>query len=146
MDLARAFPDTTIVLDHIGGPLRIGPYASRRAEVFKEWQKGIAALARCPNVSVKLGGMGMPFCGFGWSERDVPPGSVHLAEAMAPYSRWCIENFGSDRCMFESNFPVDKRSYSYTVLWNSFKLITRSFPPGERAALFHDTAAKAYRL
>jgi L-fuconolactonase len=146
LDLARAFPDTTIILDHIGGPLLIGPYALRRGEVFGEWQKGIAALSVCPNVYVKLGGLGMPFCGFGWSERDVPPGSAELAEAMAPFYLWCIEKFGCGRCMFESNFPVDKRSYSYTVLWNAFKLIARGFSPGERAALFHDTAVKAYRL
>jgi len=146
VDLAGAYPDIPIILDHIGGPLRIGPYASRREEVFGEWKKGIAALSGCSNVLVKLGGLGMTFCGFGWSERAVPPNSAELAEAMAPYYLWCIEKFGCDRCMFESNFPVDKRSYSYTVLWNAFKLITRGFSKDERAALFHDTASRAYRL
>ncbi len=146
VDLARTFPDIPIIVDHIGGPLGIGPYAEKREEVFEEWKHGIAALATCPNVVVKLGGLGMPLCGFGWNERSTPPGSAELAETMIPYYRWCIEQFGVDRCMFESNFPVDKISYSYTVLWNAFKRISKGFPPEDRAALFHDTAVKAYRL
>ncbi len=146
VDLARAFPDTTIILDHIGGPLGIGPYAGKRDEVFKEWKQRIATLSTCPNVVVKLGGLGMPRCGFGWHERAIPPSSDELAEAMAPYYGFCIEQFGVDRCMFESNFPVDKISYSYIVMWNAFKRITKDFSPEDRAALFHDTAVKAYRL
>ncbi len=145
-DLARAFPETPIILDHIGGPLGIGPYAEKREEVFGEWKSGIAALSTCPNVVVKLGGLGMPICGFGWHERDIPPSSAELAEAMAPYYEFCIEQFGVNRCMFESNFPVDKQSYSYTVMWNAFKRITEDFSPEDRAALFHDTAVKVYRL
>jgi len=146
VDLARAFPDIPIVLDHIGGPLGIGPYAAKPEEVFQEWKRGIAELATCPNVVVKLGGLGMRICGFGWHERATPPGSAELAEAMAPYYRWCIEQFGVDRCMFESNFPVDKMSYSYTVMWNAFKRMSKDFSPAERAALFHDTAVRVYRL
>ena len=146
VDLARAFPDTPIILDHVGTPLGIGPYAGKRKEVLQEWKRGIAALASCPNVVVKLGGFGMGYCGFGWNDWDVPPDSDELAEPIAPYVHWCIERFGADRCMFESNFPVDKGSYSYTVLWNAFKRISKDFSPGERAALFHDTAAKVYRL
>jgi len=146
VDLARAFPDISIVVDHIGGLLGTGPYAGKREEVFQEWKRGIAALATCSNVVVKLGGLGMPICGFGWHERATPPNSAELAEAMAPYYLWCIEQLGVDRCMFESNFPVDKRSYSYTVLWNAFKLICKGFSPKERAALFHDTAVRVYRL
>ena len=145
-DLARAFPDTTIVLDHIGGPLHIGPYAGKRDEVFRDWQAGITTLAACENVVVKLGGLGMSICGFGWRERDKPPSSTELAEAFAPYYLFCIERFGVDRCMFESNFPVDKVSYSYTVMWNAFKRLTTDFSAGERANLFHDTAARVYRL
>jgi predicted TIM-barrel fold metal-dependent hydrolase len=145
-DLARAFPGTTIVLDHVGGPLGIGHYAAERDEVFRDWKTSIASLASCPNVTVKLGGLGMPLCGFDWSERDLPPSSAELAEAMAPYFLCCIERFGVDRCMFESNFPVDKVSYSYTVMWNAFKRLSGGFSPGERAALFHDTAARVYRL
>jgi len=146
VDLARAFPDTTIILNHIGGLLGVGPYAGRHDEVFQQWKQGIAALSICPNVVVKLGGLGMPRCGFGWYERATPPNSTELAEAMVPYYRFCIEQFGVDRCMFESNFPVDKISYSYTVIWNAFKRICRDFSPEDRAALFHDTAVRVYRL
>jgi len=146
VDLAKAFPDTPIILDHIGSPLGIGPYAGKRAEIYQEWKQQITRLATCPNVVVKLGGLGMPICGFGWHERSIPPNSTELAEAMAPYYLWCIEQFGVDRCMFESNFPVDKQSYSYTIIWNAFKRITKDFSSGDRAALFHDTAVKVYRL
>ena len=145
-DLAKAFPGITIILDHVGGPLAIGPHAGQRERVFQDWQQAIAALAACPNVVVKLGGLGMPVCGFDWHERATPPGSAELAEAMAPYYLWCIEQFGIDRCMFESNFPVDKVSYSYTVMWNAFKRITSDFSPEDRAVLFHHTATRAYRL
>jgi predicted TIM-barrel fold metal-dependent hydrolase len=145
-DLARAFPDTVMVLNHVGGPLAIGPYAGKRSEVFLEWKKGIAELSTCNNVFVKLGGLGMPLGGFNWNERPVPPDSAELAATMAPYYLWCIEHFGVDRCMFESNFPVDKQSYSYTVMWNSFKKITRDFSTGERNALFCDSAVRVYRL
>ena len=145
-DLAAAFPDTQMVLNHIGGPLGIGTYAGKRDAVFEEWKKGIAALSTRPNVAIKLGGMGMPIMGFGWHERPRPPTSVELASGMAPYLTWCIERFGPERCMFESNFPVDKRSYSYTVLWNAFKRFSNGFSARDRSALFHDTAARVYRL
>jgi predicted TIM-barrel fold metal-dependent hydrolase len=144
-DLASAFPDTPIILNHIGGPIGIGPYARKREEVFQEWKQGIASLSTCPNVVVKLGGLGMPLLGFGWHERPKPPNSAELAEAIAPYIYWCIDRFGPDRCMFESNFPVDKASYSYSVVWNAFKRISKDFSPRDRAALFHDTAVKVYR-
>jgi predicted TIM-barrel fold metal-dependent hydrolase len=146
LDLARAFPDTPIILDHIGGPLGIGPYTGKREQVFREWKQAIVALAACPNVVVKLGGLGMPLTGFRWHERSTPPNSVELAQMTAPYYRWCIEQLGPDRCMFESNFPVDRISYSYTVLWNAFKRISKDFSLNERALLFHDTAVKVYRL
>ncbi|MFC1957539.1 amidohydrolase family protein [Chloroflexota bacterium] len=146
VDLARAFPDIPIILDHIGGPLGIGPYAEKREDVFKEWRRRIATLATCPNVAVKLGGFGMPRFGFGWHEWDTPPTSAELAEVIAPYFNWCIEQFGTDRCMFESNFPVDKISYSYTVIWNAFKRISKGLSPEERHCLFHDTAARVYQL
>lgn len=146
VSLARAFPETPIILNHIGGPLGLGPYADKREEVFREWEKGIEMLATCPNVVVKLGGMGMPRTGFHWDEMPKPPDSIRLAREMAPYYMACIEKFGTERCMFESNFPVDRISYSYTVIWNAFKRITRGFSPEERANLFHDTAARIYRL
>jgi L-fuconolactonase len=145
-DLARAFPDTTIVLDHFGGPLGIGPYAGKRADIFAVWKDGISEVATCPNVVVKLGGLAMAINGFGWHERETPPGSEELAQATRPYYLHTIERFGTDRCMFESNFPVDKESCSYAVLWNSFKRIAERFYPEEKAALFHDTAVRVYRL
>jgi len=145
-NLARAFPETTIILNHVGGPLGHGEYAMQPNETFQEWQESIASLATCPNVNVKLGGLGMPICGFDWHQRQVPIGATELAEAMAPHYLWCIDQFGADRCMFESNFPVDKVSYSYTTLWDAFKIMSRGFPTAERAALFHDTAARVYRI
>jgi predicted TIM-barrel fold metal-dependent hydrolase len=145
-DLANAFPDTPIILNHIGGPIGIGPYARKREEVFQEWKQGIVSLSTCPNVALKLGGFGMPLLGFGWHERPKPPNSAELAEAIAPYIHWCVDRFGPDRCMFESNFPVDKASYSYTVVWNAFKRFSRDYSQRDQIALFHDTAAKTYRL
>ena len=108
--LARAFPDTTIILDHFGGPLGIGPYAGRRARVYDAWRPAISELATCPNVVAKLGGINMEMNGFGWHERPRPPSSQELMEATRRYYELTIEKFGADRCMFESNFPVDAAS------------------------------------
>lgn len=145
-DLAKEFPDTTIVLDHVGGPLGIGPYTGKRDEVFAAWRDSIQDLARCQNVVVKLGGLGMAVNGFGFHLADDPPESQTLADVWRPYFHTCIEAFGADRCMFESNFPVDKGSCSYTVLWNAFKRIAAGASAQERCALFHDTAARVYRI
>ncbi|RPH84429.1 MAG: amidohydrolase [Candidatus Rokuibacteriota bacterium] len=144
--LARAFGDTTIILNHFGGPLGVGPYAGRADEVFAQWRTCIDQLATCPNVVVKLGGINMEMNGFGWHERSRPPGSQELMEATRRYYEHTIEKFGADRCMFESNFPVDKASCSYTVLWNSFKRLTARYSEAEKARLFHDTTARVYRL
>jgi L-fuconolactonase len=146
VDLARAFPAVTIVLDHVGGPLGVGPYKGKREEVFRVWSEGIADLSTCSNVAVKLGGFGSTRSGYDWHERAVQPGSAELANTMAPYFDFCIEKFGVRRCMFESNFPVDNVSYSYVVIWNAFKRISQSFSAAERKALFHDTAMRVYRL
>ena len=145
-DLAKTFPNIPIVLNHVGGPILVGPYAVKQDEVWAEWRKGITALAACPNVVIKLGGLGMTRCGFGWDTRKTPIGSVELAAETAPYYLFCIDRFGTKRSMFESNFPVDKVSYSYSVLWNSFKRIAAGFSAAERADLFHDTATRVYRL
>jgi predicted TIM-barrel fold metal-dependent hydrolase len=145
-DLAATFPDTPIVVNHVGGPTRVGPYASRLDAVTADWSAGMRALARCPNVVVKLGGLVMPLNGFGFHKREQPIGSVELAEATRDWYLHTIECFGVARCMFESNFPVDKASVSYRVLWNSFKRIAAGFSAAERAALFHDTAVRVYRL
>lgn len=146
VDLAQAFPDTTIVLNHIGTPIGIASYANRTQEVFAQWSASITAVAACPNVVVKLGGIGMPICGFGWASGEKPPDSATIAETITPFLLHCIEQFGPDRCMFESNFPVDKQSMSFTVLWNAFKRVSASFSPSERASLLHDTAARIYRI
>lgn len=144
--LARAFPGTTIVLDHFGGPLGIGPYAGKAEDVYAHWRRTISDLATCPNVVVKLGGINMEINGFGWHERSRPPSSQELADATRRYYELTIEKFGVDRCMFESNFPVDKVSCSYTVLWNSFKRLTSGYSAAEKAKLFHDTAGRVYRI
>jgi L-fuconolactonase len=146
VELARAFPDVTIVLDHIGGPLGVGPYQGKRDEVFQVWSKGVTDLSSCPNVNLKLGGFGSTRSGYDWHKRAARPGSAELANTMAPYFDFCIEKFGVHRCMFESNFPVDKASYSYVAIWNAFKRISQSFSAAEREALFHDTAVRVYRL
>ncbi|MET4701197.1 L-fuconolactonase [Constrictibacter sp. MBR-5] len=145
-DLAAAFPDTGIVLDHVGGPIGIGAYAGRRDAVFADWSAAIRRLAQRPNVHVKLGGIGMRINGFDFHEHDDPPSSERLADAWRPYIETCIEAFGADRCMFESNFPVDKGSYGYGVFWNACKLLAKGASAAEKTALFNGTAARFYRL
>ncbi|MDA0771021.1 MAG: amidohydrolase family protein, partial [Chloroflexi bacterium] len=145
-DFARAVPDLPIILNHIGGLLRVGPYGDREDEVMTTWRNGIAAVAECPNVYVKLGGIGMPRTGFDWHDREKPIGSEELAASMAPLMEYCIEKFGPERSMFESNFPVDKVSYSYNVLYNAFKRLSKGYSASERANMFHDTASRIYRV
>jgi predicted TIM-barrel fold metal-dependent hydrolase len=145
-DLARAFPNTTIILDHFGGPIGIGPYAGKAKEVFAQWRTYVTELATCPNVVAKLGGINMEVNGFGWHEKPRPPTSRELVDATQHYYEYMLEQFGVDRCMFESNFPVDKASCSYVVLWNAFKRLTSGCSADEKAKLFHDTAARVYRL
>src|SRR4249919_747875 len=146
VDLARAFPDTTMILNHVGGVLGVGPYAGKRAEILAGWTKDMFELAKCPNVHVKLGGLGMTSFGFDFHERDVPPSSEELAAAWRQYVEPCIEGFGPERCMFESNFPPDKQSGGYTELWNAFKRITGGASAADKKALYSGTAAKVYRL
>ena len=146
IDLAREFPRLPIVLNHLGGPIGIGPYEGRRAEVFGDWSYLLRRLAAFENVSVKLGGFGMLMAGFDFHERPLPPSSEELAEAWGPYMRTAIEMFGSERAMFESNFPVDKGTASYPVVWNAFKRIAAPFPADARDAVFHGTAARIYSL
>ena len=143
--LARAFPETPIVLDHVGGAIGLGRYAGRRDEVFAEWGARIRELAACPNVHIKLGGLGMRMFGFTLHTRELPPSSEELDAAWRPYMETCIAAFGPDRAMFESNFPVDKGSCSYAMLWNAFKRITAGCSAAEKQALFAGTATKFYR-
>jgi L-fuconolactonase len=146
VDLARAFPETPIVLDHVGGPIGIGPYAGKRDEVFAAWKRSIGELARCPNVHVKLGGLGMRLFGFDVHTGALPPSSEQLATLWRPYIETCIEAFGAERAMFESNFPVDKGSGSYHAFWNAFKRIAAGCSAAEKTALFSGTASRFYRL
>jgi predicted TIM-barrel fold metal-dependent hydrolase len=146
VDLARAFPETQIVLDHVGGPIGLGRYAGKRDEVFAEWSGRIRELAGCPNVHVKLGGLGMRMFGFDLHTRELPPSSEELAAAWRSYIETCVAAFGPERAMFESNFPVDKGSCSYAALWNAFKRITAGCSAAEKAALFRGTATRFYRL
>jgi predicted TIM-barrel fold metal-dependent hydrolase len=144
--VARACPDVTIVFNHLGGPVGVGPYKDRRSEVLAEWRRHMADLATCPNVSLKLGGIGMPMYGLRWDRQPVPPTSEELAAPWQDEIRFCIDQFGPDRCLFESNFPVDKRGCSYVVLWNTFKRIASVYGDAEKRDLFHDSAARAYRI
>ena len=146
IDLARAFPQTTIVLDHLGFPLAIGPYANKRDEVFAAWRVSMKDLAKHENVVVKIGGLGMHLFGFGFEKREKPASSEDLAKAWKPYADVCLDAFGLKRAMFESNFPVDKMSCSYKVLWNAFKRVAAGYSKDDKAAVFHDTAARVYRL
>ena len=145
-DLAKAFPDTTIILNHFGGPLGIGPYEGQQDEIFKTWRKDITELSKCPNVVAKLGGLNMEMNGFGFQHRPLPPTSDELVAAYRRYFEHTIDKFGPDRCMFESNFPVDMVSCSYTVLWNANKKMAKGASAKEKAALFHDTATRIYKL
>jgi len=145
-DLARAFPGTTIILNHLGGPVQSGAFAGRRDEIFAAWKRDLAAVARCENVVLKVGGIQMPVNGFGWHERPRPPTSDKLLAENRAWYLEAIERFGPARCMFESNFPVDRASCSYTVLWNQFKKLSAAFSPDERAAMFGGTARRVYRL
>jgi len=145
-DFAKAVPGLTIILNHLGGLQRVGPFGNRDDEVLPHWRRGLAAVAQCPNVNLKLGGIGMPRLGFDWHSRAKPIGSEELAAGMAPLMTYCIEQFGPNRCMFESNFPVDKVSFSHHVLFNAFKRFSKGYSAAERAALFHDTAVRAYRI
>jgi L-fuconolactonase len=147
-DLAGKFPETPVILDHIGAPLEVGVYAGKRDEVFADWRRNLKALAERPNVNVKLGGLAMHLFGFNLdvAHRRAPASSEELAALWRPYIETCIGLFGVGRCMFESNFPVDKRGASYAVLWNAFKRIAHSYSGAEKAALFKDTACRVYRL
>ena len=145
-DLARAFPDTRIVLDHCGGPIGVGGYANRREEVFEGWKASIRDIAGCPNVVVKLGGLAMCLLGYDFHQRPRPPSSEQAAAAWRPYIETCIEAFGPSRAMFESNFPPDKGQCSYQVIFNAFKRIAAQYSEVEKTALFSQTAADVYRL
>jgi len=146
-ELARAFPDTTIVLNHVGGLIaHTRTYLARKDEAIAQWRSSMAELAKCPNVYVKLGGLGMSYLGLGMDKLEAPAPSERLAQVWGPFFEHCIDKFGPGRCMFESNFPPDRESCDFAVLWNAFKRVAARYSADEKRALFHDTAAKAYRL
>ncbi|MBR0676408.1 amidohydrolase family protein [Roseomonas alkaliterrae] len=144
--LARAVPELTVVVNHCGGPLGVGPFAGRREEGFAAWRREVLALAALPNTLMKLGGLAMEVGGHDFHLRDLPPTSAELASAWRPVIQTLIEAFGAQRCMFESNFPVDKGMCSYGVLWNAFKRLAAGAGEEERTALFSGTATRIYRL
>jgi L-fuconolactonase len=146
VDLARSLPELTIVLNHFGTPLNTGPYEGRTAEAYAEWKAAMARVASCPNVVLKLGGAGIHVIGLDFHHQALPPDSQQLARAFEPYVHTCIELFGVERCMFESNFPVDKGQFSYSAMWNAFKRLCQGASSSEKALLFAGTAARVYRL
>jgi predicted TIM-barrel fold metal-dependent hydrolase len=146
LDLARACPETSFILGHCGGPLGYGPYAGRRDEVFAQWKAGMAALAECPNVVVKLGGMMMRLAAYDYGALPMPPTSAELAAHWEPYIITCIELFGAERCLFESNFPVEKMGIGYAAIWNAFKRLAAGASADEKLALFSGTSQRVYRL
>jgi predicted TIM-barrel fold metal-dependent hydrolase len=144
--LADAFPDTSIVLNHVGGPVGVGPYDGKQAEVLAQLRKDLKEIGKRSNVTLKIGGLGMRLPGFGFHERATPPDSADLAKTWKPYVEACIEGFGPERCMFESNYPVDKISTGYIALWNAFKRLASGYSAAEKTALFSGTAARVYRI
>jgi L-fuconolactonase len=144
--LARAFPDTRIILNHMGTPLGVGSHAGRKSEIFARWRNAIGRLAAHENVFVKLGGMGQRVAGPRWPHRDCPPTSAELAGEWADYFNVCIDAFSPRRCMFESNFPVCKASFAYGVFWNACKRIAAGYSEDERTALFSATSKSVYRI
>lgn len=144
--LAKACPEANIILGHMGGPLGYGPYGGKKDEVFAQWKAQMTELARCPNVSVKLGGVMMRLAAYDYKKEPVPPSSEVLAKLWGPYVLTCIELFGADRCVVESNFPVEKMGIGYAALWNTLKRITAGASPTEKRAIFSETAKRVYRL
>ena len=144
--MARSVPSTQIVLDHFATPLGVGAYADQREEIFEQWKKDIEEISQCDNVVAKLGGLSMPDNGFGWDKRDTAPTSDEFVAAQSRYFLHMIECFGPDRCMFQSNFPVDKLSIAYPVLYNGLKKIVADFSEDEKDAMFYGTAARIYRI
>jgi predicted TIM-barrel fold metal-dependent hydrolase len=145
-DLASRLPDLVLVLDHAGGPVGVGRHEGRREEVLAEWESGMRRLAGLPNVRVKLGGLAMGISGLRFAEAPLPPSSMDLADAWRPFVENCIAWFGPGRCMFESNFPVDKSMAAYGAVWNAFKRLAAGCSDQEKTALFSGTAREVYRL
>lgn len=145
-DMARACTQTLIVIDHIGGPIGIGPYQGESKLVFHDWSHSIQRLATLPNLRIKVGGFGLKTMGYRFHEQSTPPSSDQLSRAWMPYFDVLLSTFGADRCMFESNFPVDKGMFSYSVLWNTYKKLASTLSEDEQHALFYQTACDTYAI
>ena len=146
LDVCRRFPELSVIINHCGGPLGIGPYADRKREAFESWREKVVEVARCPNAVMKIGGLAMRYAGFDFNKQSEPPSSDLLAQSWKPFVDVCIEAFGPSRCMFESNFPVDKGMCGYVALWNAFKKLTVHHSADDREWLFHKTAITTYKL
>lgn len=146
VELARAVPDLVIIVNHLGGPLGVGSYAARITEVRRVLRTKLVALAACENIRLKVGGIGMTRFGMTWHHNELPPSSEDVATEWGDLVRFAIDTFGPDRCLFESNFPVDGETVDYGVLWNAFKIMSSGYSPSERADLFAGTARRVYRL
>jgi len=144
--IARSLPDLTIILNHIGGPIHLGEYEGKQAATHREWRSAMMRLSRIPNINVKLGGLGMAVNGAKFHNNKFPPNSVQLSDVWKPWIYETIDMFGFDRCMFESNFPVDKGSCSYGALWNAFKILAKDMSDDEINKLFSKNAAKIYKI
>ncbi len=144
--IARSLPELTIILNHIGGPIHLGEYEGKQAATHREWRSAMMRLSRIPNINVKLGGLGMAVNGAKFHNNKFPPNSVQLSDVWKPWIYETIDMFGFDRCMFESNFPVDKGSCSYGALWNAFKILAKDMSDDEINKLFSKNAAKIYKI
>lgn len=144
--IARALPDLTIILNHVGGPIHLGEYEGKQAVTHREWRSAMIRLSRIPNINVKLGGLGMAVNGAKFHNDKIPPNSVQLSDVWKPWIYETIDMFGFDRCMFESNFPVDKGSCSYGALWNAFKILATDMSDDEKNKLFSKNAARIYKI
>lgn len=145
--LAAEVPELTIVLNHLGGPLGVGSYAIDPPATRAAWADGIAAVAACPNVVVKVGGLGMDHqFGTGWTTADTPPSSEEVADHWEPWVHESIERFGPNRVIFESNFPVDRQCLTYPVVWNALQRLAGPYPKADQSAMFSGTAARVYRV
>ena len=144
--IARTLPELSIILNHIGGPIHLGEYEGKQALTHREWRTAMMRLSRLPNIKVKLGGLGMEVNGAKFHLNQDPPNSSELANIWKPWIYETINMFGIDKCMFESNFPVDKGSCSYGSLWNAFKIISEKMSDNEKNKLFYENAAKIYKI
>ena len=141
---AKKYPELTIIHDHFGGPLGVGPYEGKKEEIFKKWKDDISLLSESKNVFAKLGGLAMPVNGWNFHKQNKPASSDQIVDMHHEYYLHTINCFGVERCMFESNFPVDRRSVSYHVIWNAFKKMVLGYSDEDKNKLFFKNAKDVY--